>query len=267
MIIDGNVGYLRMRPPFSFRCTVLTMSALIYPSPLLQAQAALPIRVESSLWSPGHPVWPSLSASTADRISRLVNNPTVGGGAFVPLYLPQVRPPRDSFPARRDQRHKSYSRRAPFASHTTAVILHTYVMASRFRLVVDSVWQINLTHVLRPTMALIGAASPHLHLPLPLGLFVALCAVALAAYVAATNLVSWRRLNHVPGPPGAGWSKWWMLRNTLGGSMHVALERACNKYGECTCTDVICTTWMAGFSGCLAVTGTSGLGGLTLRVA
>ena len=43
---------------------------------------------------------------------------------------------------------------------------------------------------------------------------------------------TWHRLRHIPGPPGTGLSKWWMLRNTLGGDMHLATKDACKKYGE-----------------------------------
>ncbi|KAM0327966.1 hypothetical protein ACHAQA_005365 [Verticillium albo-atrum] len=41
----------------------------------------------------------------------------------------------------------------------------------------------------------------------------------------------WCRLRHIPGPRWAAFSKWWMLRNTLGGKMHLALKRACDEYG------------------------------------
>lgn len=43
---------------------------------------------------------------------------------------------------------------------------------------------------------------------------------------------SWSRLRHIPGPPGTGLSKWWMFRNAMGGSMHLALKEAVDKYGE-----------------------------------
>ncbi|OAA68396.1 benzoate 4-monooxygenase cytochrome p450 [Niveomyces insectorum RCEF 264] len=53
----------------------------------------------------------------------------------------------------------------------------------------------------------------------------------LLAYTAASSLASWNRLRHIPGPPGAGFSKWWMLRNTLGGHLHLATKAACKQYG------------------------------------
>lgn len=43
---------------------------------------------------------------------------------------------------------------------------------------------------------------------------------------------SWNRLRHVPGPFIAGWSKLWMLFNTMGGRMHLVVEEAGEKYGK-----------------------------------
>ncbi|OLN97575.1 Pisatin demethylase 4 [Colletotrichum chlorophyti] len=54
---------------------------------------------------------------------------------------------------------------------------------------------------------------------------------ALFIYLAAVRYRSWNRLRHIPGPPSAAFSKWWMLRNTLGGQMHLALKQACDDYG------------------------------------
>ncbi|KAF5520379.1 Cytochrome P450 monooxygenase lolP1 [Colletotrichum aenigma] len=54
---------------------------------------------------------------------------------------------------------------------------------------------------------------------------------ALLILLTVMNYRSWNRLRHIPGPPGAAFSKWWMLRNTLGGQMHLALKRACDDYG------------------------------------
>ncbi|KAL0933071.1 cytochrome P450 [Colletotrichum truncatum] len=55
---------------------------------------------------------------------------------------------------------------------------------------------------------------------------------ALFLYLTVLSYNSWNRLRHIPGPPGAAFSKWWMLRNTLGGQMHLALKRACDDYGQ-----------------------------------
>ncbi|KAF6840827.1 cytochrome P450 [Colletotrichum plurivorum] len=54
---------------------------------------------------------------------------------------------------------------------------------------------------------------------------------ALLIYLVLLNYRSWARLRHIPGPPSAAFSKWWMLRSTLDGQMHLALERACTDYG------------------------------------
>lgn len=50
--------------------------------------------------------------------------------------------------------------------------------------------------------------------------------------VVTSHVRSYLRLRHVPGPPGAALSKWWMLRNTVGGTMHIALKDACDRYGK-----------------------------------
>ena len=52
------------------------------------------------------------------------------------------------------------------------------------------------------------------------------------AYLSVSTYLSWQRLRHVPGPPAAAFSKWWMLRNTLRGNMHLALKQACEDYGK-----------------------------------
>lgn len=61
---------------------------------------------------------------------------------------------------------------------------------------------------------------------------VALLVLGLLGILSATTYTTWRRLRHIPGPPSAGLSKWWMLRNTLGGNMHLALKAACDTYGK-----------------------------------
>lgn len=54
----------------------------------------------------------------------------------------------------------------------------------------------------------------------------------LLGYFSVSTYTIWRRLRHIPGPRSAGFSKWWMLRNTLGGNMHLALKAACETYGK-----------------------------------
>lgn len=61
---------------------------------------------------------------------------------------------------------------------------------------------------------------------------VALLVLGLLGFFSASTYTTWRRLKHIPGPPSAGLSKWWMLRNTLGGNMHLALKAACDTYGK-----------------------------------
>jgi hypothetical protein len=60
----------------------------------------------------------------------------------------------------------------------------------------------------------------------------ALLVLGLLGFFSASTYTTWRRLKYIPGPPSAGLSKWWMLRNTLGGSMHLALKAACDTYGK-----------------------------------
>jgi len=47
------------------------------------------------------------------------------------------------------------------------------------------------------------------------------------------SFVSDRRLCHIPGPSGAGFSKLWMIQATASGQMHLKLADACKKYGKC----------------------------------
>lgn len=69
----------------------------------------------------------------------------------------------------------------------------------------------------------LGSCLANLAFLLVLGLF---------GYYSASTYTTYRRLRQIPGPRIAGFSKWWMLRNTLGGSMHLALKEACETYGE-----------------------------------
>lgn len=58
-----------------------------------------------------------------------------------------------------------------------------------------------------------------------------LLVLGLLGYHSASTYTTYRRLRQIPGPRSAGFSKWWMLRNTLGGNMHLALKEACTTYG------------------------------------
>lgn len=60
-----------------------------------------------------------------------------------------------------------------------------------------------------------------------------LVTIALLLLVSLVQIYrGWYRLRHIPGPRGAAFSKAWMLRNTLSGSMHLALKRACDEFGK-----------------------------------
>ncbi|PSS02083.1 cytochrome P450 [Coniella lustricola] len=59
---------------------------------------------------------------------------------------------------------------------------------------------------------------------------VVLLVLGLLGYWSINTYSTWRRLRHISGPRSAGFSKWWMLRNTLGGSMHLALKAACEAH-------------------------------------
>jgi hypothetical protein len=54
---------------------------------------------------------------------------------------------------------------------------------------------------------------------------------AATVYVTVQSIRSWASLRHVPGPRWAGVSKWWLLRNTMSGKMHLALKQVCDEYG------------------------------------
>lgn len=63
-------------------------------------------------------------------------------------------------------------------------------------------------------------------------LFIFLSIPTVVAWYAATTYYQYRRLSHIPGPRGTGWSKWWFLRATLSGRTHLDLYEVCEKYGE-----------------------------------
>ena len=59
----------------------------------------------------------------------------------------------------------------------------------------------------------------------------ALVAIAgLAIYVVHT-LYLWNRLSHIPGPPSAGFSKYWMIKEALKARQPMAFQEATEKYG------------------------------------
>jgi len=66
---------------------------------------------------------------------------------------------------------------------------------------------------------------------LPVGPLTALLLAVLAWRVVST-LRQYLRLRHIPGPPSAGISQWWLIRAVGGGRTHLDLYEACQKYGE-----------------------------------
>ena len=56
--------------------------------------------------------------------------------------------------------------------------------------------------------------------------------VGLAVLFLADSLRTWYRLSHVPGPFWAGFSKAWMVRQSLKGTQPYAIQAANEKYGE-----------------------------------
>lgn len=56
----------------------------------------------------------------------------------------------------------------------------------------------------------------------------------LILFLTARTLYIWNRLRHVPGPSSAGFSKWWLLKRTLNGTIHMETALATFDHGEVT---------------------------------
>lgn len=54
----------------------------------------------------------------------------------------------------------------------------------------------------------------------------------LVALFLARTLRAWYRLSHVPGPFSGGFSKWWMVRQSLKGRQPYAIRDVIEEYGE-----------------------------------
>lgn len=54
----------------------------------------------------------------------------------------------------------------------------------------------------------------------------------LVALFLARTLRAWYRLSHVPGPFSGGFSKWWMVRESLRGTQPYAIRDVIEEYGE-----------------------------------
>jgi len=55
----------------------------------------------------------------------------------------------------------------------------------------------------------------------------------LAAVCGVRVTYRWYRLSHVPGPALAGWSKYWIVRESMRGRQPIAIKEVTDKYGTC----------------------------------
>ncbi|KAK1980365.1 cytochrome P450 [Colletotrichum cereale] len=65
--------------------------------------------------------------------------------------------------------------------------------------------------------------------------YLAYASVAVSAFIAygvASIVGQYQRLRHIRGPPGAGFSKWWLVRAVGGGRTHLDFYEACEEYGS-----------------------------------
>lgn len=67
------------------------------------------------------------------------------------------------------------------------------------------------------------------HLP---GLSLADCVLVAVVRSALSALRQYWRLRHIPGPPSAGWSKWWLVRAVASGRVHLDVYEVCQKYSK-----------------------------------
>jgi hypothetical protein len=54
---------------------------------------------------------------------------------------------------------------------------------------------------------------------------------ALIIWSLFTRTRNWYRLRHIPGPPTAAWSKFWLVRRQFGGKLLQHLQDVATKYG------------------------------------
>ncbi len=62
--------------------------------------------------------------------------------------------------------------------------------------------------------------------------YLSVTATVLAALLLWETLRAWSRLSHVPGPFWAGFSKYWMVSQSLKGQQPYAIQKANEKYGK-----------------------------------
>lgn len=55
--------------------------------------------------------------------------------------------------------------------------------------------------------------------------------VAILLFLLASVITQYFRLRHIPGPPSAGFSKWWLIRRITSGRTHLDYYEVCEKYG------------------------------------
>lgn len=65
-------------------------------------------------------------------------------------------------------------------------------------------------------------------------LAIAILLTLLLVSLTARTLYIWNRLRHVPGPFSTGFSKWWLLKRTLNGTIHMETAQATFDHGEVT---------------------------------
>jgi len=63
---------------------------------------------------------------------------------------------------------------------------------------------------------------------------IAILLALLLLFFTARTLYVWNRLRHIPGPFSAGFSKWWLLKRTMNGTIHMESAQATFQYGEVT---------------------------------
>lgn len=57
-------------------------------------------------------------------------------------------------------------------------------------------------------------------------------AVAILLTVFTRIVYTWSRLRHVPGPQSAGFLKWWLLKRTWNGTIHLETAEQLFKHGN-----------------------------------
>ncbi|KAB5554850.1 pisatin demethylase [Coniochaeta sp. 2T2.1] len=55
--------------------------------------------------------------------------------------------------------------------------------------------------------------------------------VVLLLYLLLSSIRQYYRLSHIPGPPGAGFSKWWLIGRITSGRTHLDYYEVCEEYG------------------------------------